>query len=397
MATLVQSKVKQAISILKEKNIDLWLTFVRESSAVHDPVLPLIYGDADLTWPSALILSASGETAAIVGRYEQDAARLTGAYQAVIPYDESIKPHLLAVLEKINPASIAINTSTDDVLADGLSHGMYQLLCGYLAGTRFLDRLVLASAVIASLRGRKTREEQALIRAAVLDTEWILAETFTFARVGMNEIEIARFMKQKMAEMNLEPAWTPSGCPIVNAGPDSPVGHAEPGSFRLQPGQLLHIDFGVRKKGYCSDLQRVAYVLMPGEEQPPEEVQRAFNTITGAIQLAVAALKPGMTGAEVDAVARQAVTAAGYIEFKHALGHQLGRFAHDGGGLLGPAWERYGSTPLQPVEAGQVYTIEPSLLLPGVGCLGIEEDVCVTEDGAAFFSTPQSRLIVLRP
>jgi Xaa-Pro aminopeptidase len=393
MSSIVQEKVSQAIDILNEKDIDVWLTFVRETTAAGDPVLPLIYGH-DLTWQSAFILTRKGERIAIIGKFEAETVRRTEAYTQILPYDEAISPILRSTLERLDPAQIAINYSPNDVLADGLPYGLYQVLLKHLEGTPFADRFISAEEVIAALRGRKTPGETNRIRAAIEATVKIYDNTFDYAQVGMSEAQISEFMHAQLDDFGVGPGWELEHCPIVNAGPESASGHVGPTGLIIQPGHILHIDFGVKQDDYCSDIQRVAYFLAPGEDKAPEEVQRGFSTIVRAIQDAVAAMKPGVTGKEVDAVAREIVTGAGYPEFMHGTGHHLGRLAHDGAGLLGPLWERYGEMPNYPLEAGHIYTVEPSLTVPGYGTMGIEEDVLVTENGAEFLSKPQTELIL---
>ncbi len=392
MSSLLLEKLEQASGILQETDIDLWLTFVRETSANGDPALPLIYGDADLTWQSALIITRAGERIAIVGRFDAETARGTGGYPTVIPYDESVSQELLPILERLNPRQIALNYSANDVLSDGLSHGLYQVLMGYLQDTPFTGRIVSSEQILGPLRGRKTPAEIARIKAAIDTTLEIYQRTFDYVRPGMTEIQIGDFMQDQLQEHGVRPAWHAGHCPTVNAGPDSPVGHVGRTSQEIGPGQLLHFDFGVEQDHYCSDIQRVVYFLAPGEHQPPDAVQRGFATVVRAIQAAVEAMRPGVLGKEVDAVARGIVTGAGYPEYKYGTGHHLGRLAHDGGGILGPEWERYGDLANQPLEAGHVYTVEPGLAVPGYGYVGIEEDVLVTESGAEFLGPPQQEL-----
>ena len=393
MTSLVQEKVQQAVSILQEKDIDLWLTFVTETSVMEDPVLPFIYG-ASLTWDSALIITRTGGTIAILGNLEAETARRSGAYQEVIGYDQSIQPDLLRVLQRLNPRQIAVNTSLDDPTADGLTYGMYRQLIKYLASTPFGDRLISAETIISALRGRKSPTELARIQKAIDFTEQIYRSTFEYLQPGMTEIQVSQFMHAQVQEKGLSEAWDYEDCPAVNSGPDSVVGHAGPTGIQLQRGHLVHFDFGVKVEQYCSDIQRMLYLLRPGETGAPEPVQRAFETEVRAVQAAVNAMRPGVVGAEIDHIARSIITEAGYPEYMYGTGHRLGRTAHDGGGMLGPHWEKYGNLPNQPLEPGQVYTVEPGLAVPGYGYIGLEEDVLVTESGAQMLSAGQTSLIL---
>lgn len=395
MIPLPLQKTLQAVEILNEQAVDLWLTFVRETPLSGDPILPVIYGDSGLTWPSALIITRGGERIAVVGSLEASAARASGAFAEVIGHDTGIGEPLRRVLARLDPRQVAVNFSKNDALADGLSVGLHQALLEHLQGTPYAQRLVSAEGIIAALNGRKTPGEVQRIRAAVEQSEEIFRSAFSQVRAGMSEKQIAGLFHAEVQRRGLGYAWAPNSCPAVNAGPLSVMGHAGPSDILLQPGQLLHVDFGVLKDGFCADLQRTAYLPAEGESRPPEVVQHGFNTAARAVQAAAALMRVGARGAEVDAAARQIVTQAGYTEFMHALGHQLGRRAHDGGGLLGPHWEKYGDLPDRPLEAGQVYTLEPSLVVPGYGGIGLEEDVLLTAAGVEWLSEPQRELIML--
>lgn len=392
MTTLVQEKVRQAHAILQELDIDLWMTFVRETSAGMDPVLPLLLGH-DVTWQSAFILTKRGERIAIMGRYDAENAHRSGAYSEVIGYDQSFKEPLLEVLNRLNPAQIALNYSLDDTHADGLGHGLYLLLQSYLAGTPFGDRLLSAEKIISALRGRKTDEEIRRVREAVRVTYEIYERTFAFVEPGKTEAQVGAYMHHLLDEMGLTTSWERANCPAVNSG-HMPAGHAGPTDLLIERGHVVHFDFGLCKDEYCSDIQRVLYLLREDERQAPDPVRRGFETIVTAIRAAVDVMRPGALGHEVDAVARKVVTDAGYPAYKYATGHQVGRAAHDGGGTLAPLWERYGDTPKMALEVGQIYAVEPGLMVDGYGYMGIEENVLITEEGAIFLSDPQTELIV---
>ena len=124
------------------------------------------------------------------------------------------------------------------------------------------------------------------------------------------------------------------------------------------------------------------------KEEVPKELRHAIDTIIQAIQLAAEKIKPGLEGWEIDKVARDYVESRGYNEFMHGLGQPVGIKAHDGGGLMGPLWERYGDLPKTPLEEGQVFTIEPSLSTKNYGMVALEEMVVITKTGCKFIVEP---------
>jgi len=393
--SLLKEKSTQAIAILQELDVDLWLTFVRETSGVRDPILDFLIGPRDLTWQSALIFTKTGERIAIIGNLEKDEIARLGVFDTLMGYDKGIRAPLREGISRLDPKQIAVNTSLNNVHADGLTHAMHTILTEHLDGTPYAERLICAEPIINALRGRKTATEIARIRKAVSLTDEIYAGTFASLAVGMSEIDVADGMHARLAEAGAGFAWPRESNPAVNSGPDSPVGHNGPTEIQVQPGHIVHFDFGVKVEEYCSDIQRIGYVLREGETAAPPEVMRGFETIRQAVEAARAAMKAGVAGGEIDRIAREIVTGAGYPEYPYALGHQLGRVAHDGGALLGPLWEKYGDSPNLKLEVGQVFTIEPGLAVPGYGYIGLEEDVVITETGAEYLGTPQTELVLI--
>ncbi|MEM7033952.1 MAG: Xaa-Pro peptidase family protein [Chloroflexota bacterium] len=392
---LIHEKLAQAVQILEEIGLDIWLTFVRETAMQPDPALELIFG-GDLTWQSAFLVSRTGETIAIVGHFDSANLHELGVYTKVIGYHEGLRDHLVSELDRLQPRSIAINYSAVDVSADGLSHGMYLNLLQHLEGTSHQEKLVSAEQVLFKLRGRKSATEVARIRQAITTTEQLFDEVEQFAKPGMTQRDIADFVHQRMDAMGLDYAWPKPFNPIVTCGPDSNVGHAAPGDVVLQKGHLLHMDLGVRQNGYSSDLQRMWYVLDDGETEAPPEVQRAFQVVAGAIVTGGDFLKPGTPGWKVDEVAREYIVDHDYPEYMHAFGHMMGRVAHDGGTVLGPRWERYNGACDLAVEVDNIFTLELHVMVEGRGMMSLEEDVLVTDQGLEYLSNPQQtlRLIV---
>jgi Xaa-Pro aminopeptidase len=389
-----KEKVAQAIDILNETGTDLWMVIDKESEVLSDPVMDFIIGTG-VTWLSFFLFFKTGEKYAIVGNLDIEKIKRLDIFDEIFPYKGSPKDDLLKLLNRYSPKKIAINYSIDSPTADGLTYGRYLKLMELLEGTDFKNRLVPAEDIIAKLRGRKSPEEVRRIKKAIDITLEIYDKVTTHVKPGMTEKEVAQFITGERKRVGFEPAWEEDHCPSVFSGPQETGAHSGPTDKVLEPGHVFNTDFGVVYEKYCSDLQRTWYILKDGEAEPPEEVMKGFNTIVTSIQLAFEALKPGVRGLDIDKTARDYIVSQGYKAFEHALGHQVGRSAHDGSALLGPDWERYGKLPFIPLEESQVFTIEPRLYLEQ-GVVTIEEMVVITKDGAEWLSKPQKEIYLIK-
>ncbi len=391
---LYKEKLDQAVGILERLKIDLWLTVGRETAMNSEPIIPLI-SPIDFTASVALIVTRHGETRALVGHNDAEGLRQHGIYDVLKSYDTNFERELADMLRTLSPSVIALNYSIADEAADGLTHGLYLMLCDVFKDAGFSGTVVSSESLITELKGRKTEEEIRRIKKAADTAEQIFADAKSFIRTGITEKDIHAFFHQRMEALKVKPAWVPIQCPGVMVGPNSATGHNSPTDIVVRKGDTIDVDFGVLENEYASDIQRTYYIREDGEAEVCSEVKQAFETLYEAVTKAAEAIKPGVPGYRIDAAARNHVKAKGYKEWNYALGHQVGRCAHDGGIILAPQWERYARSRVEsPLMEGMVFTLEPGIATSR-GYVAVEEMVVVRENGAEFLSSRQKEVFVL--
>ena len=226
-------------------------------------------------------------------------------------------------------------------------------------------KLVPVDGLIESLRVIKEPEEIELITKAVEITDNALEYIEDMMHTGMSEKEVAWEIEKFLRENGSEPI--PFDI-IVASGPNSALPHAKPSSHTIQSGEPIIIDIGARFGDYSSDLSRTICL-----GTTDDTFNKVYDTVLRAQLRAIAAIKKGMTGGEVDDVARMVIKQAGYGEaFGHGLGHGIGLAPHE--------QPRLGPNSAEPITPGMVFTIEPGIYLSGWGGVRIE-DVVVMQEG----------------
>ncbi len=229
--------------------------------------------------------------------------------------------------------------------------------------------LVPADGLLAGMRRRKDASEVDAIRCSLGLMERVLAGVMEGELNGRSERELALAITRGLEDAGAEGA---AFAPIVASGPNAAEPHAEPGPRVVAAGEVVLFDVGARLQGYCSDISRT--VVAGGLEQADGRFAEVYGVVRRAQQAAIEGIRPGMTGAEADAIARRVIEEAGFGErFGHSLGHGVGLLTHEAPSV--------GPRSFDVLEPGMVFTIEPGVYLPGWGGVRLEQMVELTADG----------------
>jgi Xaa-Pro aminopeptidase len=225
--------------------------------------------------------------------------------------------------------------------------------------------LVPAGDLVEQLRAVKEPEEVEQMATAAELADDVFRWALEQGLARRTERDVARATEARIRELGAEPSFPP----IVAAGENGALPHAEPGEREIGAGELVVFDMGAQLDGYCSDGTRTFATGEPGDE-----AREVYDLVLAAQLAGLAALRPGATGKEVDAVAREMITEAGHGDhFGHGLGHGVGLEIHEG--------PRLATTSEDELRDGNAVTVEPGIYLPGRFGVRIEDLVIVEADG----------------
>lgn len=240
--------------------------------------------------------------------------------------------------------------------------------------------LVETNGVIVRLREVKCADEVARMRAAQSITDAAFSHIVSFMRPGMTEREVQIELEDFMVRAGAEALAFSS---IVATGANGASPHAIPGQTVLEAGQCVVLDFGARAQGYCSDMTRMVFL-----GDPDERMRRAYETIREANEQVEAALRPGVTGAQMHQLAEDVLTQGGFGgKMGHGLGHGVGIDIHEGP-VLSPRNDK-------PLVEGNVVTVEPGIYLPGRFGMRLEDFGVVTHDGFEAFTQSAHDMVII--
>lgn len=318
-------------------------------------------------WAGTLLVTRGASLIFADSRYTEQASLEAPDWQ-LVPTSGPMHAELPPILLEHEIAALGMEAAV-------VSHADWAALAEAAPGVE----LHAVDEELVPLRILKTPEEiDAISRACALGdaafahlTEWI--------RPGMTEREVAWELESFLRANRAEALAFDT---IALAGPRAAMPHGRPSDASVEPGNVLLLDFGCVVDGYRSDMTRTLFV---GEV--PEEIRHSHHLVRAAQQAAIDALRPGVDGCDVDAVARERIVAEGVEPYGHGLGHGIGLETHEP-----PSLRRTAHATL---EAGMVFSVEPGIYLPGVTGIRIEDIVVLEESGPRLLThAPREPLVI---
>lgn len=244
------------------------------------------------------------------------------------------------------------------------------------AGSSFVNA---SECVDGARRVKDEDEKEKMIYASRLNDQ-AMAEFRGLIREGVTELEVAAGMNAIYRRLGTQ---GPSFGPLVSFGANAAEGHHKPDSTVLKPGDCVLFDVGCKVNDYCSDMTRTFFYQSVSEKQ-----REVYEVVKKANLAAQAAMKPGMRFCDIDKVARDIITEAGYgPNFTHRLGHCIGIEVHDAGDVSAANQDV--------VEEGMIFSCEPGIYLPGEFGVRIEDLMLITKDGAMSLNKDSKELEII--
>ncbi len=400
-----RQRIQQLLpAAMQRAEVDAWMVICRENN--NDPLAVHVGGEnaggtavflflRSESGIRSIVLSPSGEATALKDMGLHDEV-------SILKRGSEVWQQTATLLRESNPGSIAINSSAR-AAADGLSYTQRNHLQAAL-GENLSARLVSSEELVVQWLSVKLPEEVEIMRRAAALTEQLELEAYgTIVPGKSRDADVARYLKQRMAELGVEDAWAPDQNPNVNSGPDR--GHSHATDKVIQPGDFIQTDFGIKVFGiWSTDVQRFAYVLAPGETEPPADAQRKWENARRGSRIALAAMRPDARGFDVDKAQRDWMAQVGSVYVMWGTGHPVGYWAHDVGPALSGAQrsaEAKGAT-ARTLQPGQTFAFDGFFSWEyqyrgqkAIKTISVEEMAVVTQDGAEYLIPPQEELVLI--
>lgn len=360
MAVKQDKMARALLPAMRRNDVDMWIILSREFNV--DPMVDLFGADGLDGWyghRNAYIFRDPGGDgpleSVIIGTHQSD--HMLQFFDRIVSYgEEGLAPHLREYVQDADPARIAINRSRTVAMADGITAELLDYLKTSI-GAAYAERLVSSESLIFDYVGTRTPAELAIERNASWRTWHILRRAFSSEAItpGVTRLmDVWGWIVDEWKSQHLEFNFAP-GLTVYRQGHEDGIPASD--DPVIEPGDLLHVDFGVRLMGLVTDQQHLAYVLKPGESAPPAGLQAAFRQSMRTAEIYVAELEPGRAGTEVKEIVERRAAGEGIDALIY--GHTQGNWVHGVGARTVPDWpERYGIFAVKPVGTREFWSIE---------------------------------------